>query len=676
MNKRTARQAGNARALRLRDGTPTRIGKAGDSQETLKRIALQQSLREAINAEQTLDAIASGADPKWYDTEGSLSSLANPALDPGSLLALIGHGADPKWTRKGVGVLNRHMDPRNIQILLEHGAPVNGPDGTTSPLHAAVSEQGLASPEAVTILLENGANPDAMDELGNTPLACDGTFGGMNAPALLAHGANPNIRNGNGDPAWVTWLSCAANGTEHRLALLEWILANGADPNQSGFMVPYQTGKQPGTDQPIWTNAETEAEAKVFAGHPGTGLEMHLIDRIRSRAIRQIYLDAYMRRIREAVNHTQRQATDPATNGAIMGGPGPGSGRNPTVRGGKPTGSGEAGPETFEAGGDCFQNRQTADVMEQTPKKPQFPDPGKPGEEVQCTTLCNTRSPYMVAWHLKHGCDANAYSTIMKNTAIHHHDDPRTIKLLAANGADVNEAERNVSRLTPLLRVRRLDSMKALLNAGADAKTTDCRGRNAIHILAMKHIHYPDHQEWCDATDTLIYYGTPVNGTEEHQLRVPLHFFSAEDGDRIDLRKIEHLVSRGADLNARDENGRPAWRAIIGRRSTATQPRVHRPQLLRRLLELGADPNGPVGWERIPGWADAANTLHARVFAQHPATKLDPDTVAKIKNKPVRDFYEKELSKRLANMDNGKPGKTMTNGNKTGGKPGTVKNRI
>ncbi|MBO0838537.1 MAG: ankyrin repeat domain-containing protein [Actinobacteria bacterium] len=51
------------------------------------------------------------------------------------------------------------------ELLLAHGAPVNGPAGTTGPLHAAVRS---GRPELVRWLLEQGADPALPDGQGRT----------------------------------------------------------------------------------------------------------------------------------------------------------------------------------------------------------------------------------------------------------------------------------------------------------------------------------------------------------------------------------------------------------------------------------------------------------------------------------------------------------------------------
>ncbi len=53
-----------------------------------------------------------------------------------------------------------------VQLVAKHGAPVNGGEGISTPLHAAVWAN---APEIVDFLLDHGALTDAKDFTGKTP---------------------------------------------------------------------------------------------------------------------------------------------------------------------------------------------------------------------------------------------------------------------------------------------------------------------------------------------------------------------------------------------------------------------------------------------------------------------------------------------------------------------------
>jgi len=112
-----------------------------------------------------------------------------------------------------------------------------------TPLILAVYNQNR---DVVEFLLENGADPNAMDAAGNTALM-GVAFKGYTelAEMLIQSGADVNIRNGNGAPA----LTFAATFGHTGIASL--LLANGADIN-----LPDSRGKTPYDHARIQENEE------------------------------------------------------------------------------------------------------------------------------------------------------------------------------------------------------------------------------------------------------------------------------------------------------------------------------------------------------------------------------------------------------------------------------------
>ncbi len=90
-----------------------------------------------------------------------------------------------------------------------------------SPLHLAIG-----NPEAARVLLEAGANPDAPDFGGETPLHRAARIGREgSADMLLRHGADPNASDGRG----VAPLHIAVTEEDRRMVMT--LLSHGADPS-------------------------------------------------------------------------------------------------------------------------------------------------------------------------------------------------------------------------------------------------------------------------------------------------------------------------------------------------------------------------------------------------------------------------------------------------------------
>ena len=155
--------------------------------------------------------LAAGADPKAQEANGGQNALmwAVSQHQVAVVDELLRHGADVNARAKsGFTALMfaaQVGDAQSARILLDAKEDPNEvlPKGGATPLIIAAS---ISNPDVAAVLLDKGANPNVVDGNGFTPLhhaVRDSDYGVDAATkatsvtivkALLAHGANPNVR--------------------------------------------------------------------------------------------------------------------------------------------------------------------------------------------------------------------------------------------------------------------------------------------------------------------------------------------------------------------------------------------------------------------------------------------------------------------------------------------------
>lgn len=116
---------------------------------------------------------------------------------------------------------------QQLRYALAHGGNPNAttvsngkPDRMKQhPLHAVLSS--LDSPEKILVLLKAGANVNARNAYGATPLFNAAAFGDIaSVKVLVSHGANVNLRNYEGiSPLFIAqhgWLAHGAYGRKRK----------------------------------------------------------------------------------------------------------------------------------------------------------------------------------------------------------------------------------------------------------------------------------------------------------------------------------------------------------------------------------------------------------------------------------------------------------------------------
>lgn len=219
------------------------------------------------NVETVKLLLAQGADPNAKDTQQGQTALMRAVAEKQSevVRTLVGRGADVRARSKGgftaLLFASQQGDLVSARILLAAGADVNERTPKDGPALVVAAASGRE--EFAIFLLENGAEPNTADAYGVTALhyAVPRGIAGIdsvstvfrpfsqippNMPqlvkALLAHGANPNVRIEKDFPPYsrspyalqtslvgVTPFLLAAAAAD--VDLMRALLAGGADPH-------------------------------------------------------------------------------------------------------------------------------------------------------------------------------------------------------------------------------------------------------------------------------------------------------------------------------------------------------------------------------------------------------------------------------------------------------------
>lgn len=185
-----------------------------------------------------------GADPNAVDKNGWNALLAATSADcTEAVRLLLEHGATPDAARPlgdtALMLAAQYGTTQTMRLLLDHGADPNATDhyGRTTLMRAVI--QG-GSEKTVRLLIARKTSMEARDKTGCTALAWAAWHGRIAiATLLLAHGADPNAQNQDGE----TVLAMAARRTRPQalIPLFGPLFAAGADPSitdSSGRTLP------------------------------------------------------------------------------------------------------------------------------------------------------------------------------------------------------------------------------------------------------------------------------------------------------------------------------------------------------------------------------------------------------------------------------------------------------
>ena len=143
-----------------------------------------------------------------------------------------------------------------------------------------------------------------------------------------------------------------------------------------------------------------------------------------------------------------------------------------------------------------------------------------------------------------------------------------SIKLLIANGSDVNTKDDSSGEYTLLARAIReragIRIIKFLIANGADVNAKDSRSGCSPLIEALRYLHvdnYGDTVAWSgdlNIVKLLVSSGADVNARDNYGATPLLYAAST-----LNINIIKFLVSSGADVNAKDQGSTPLINIIL-----------------------------------------------------------------------------------------------------------------
>lgn len=263
-------------------GAPNREHDQQATAEMLKR-----GLRNVFIGTEAIQLLDQGANP----------DASNEFGDPVFLAEAWGLDAVKAFIRNGVNI--RAVTATGWQILHVLG----NRDG---------SQMSHAELEAIArCALDAGADYEARNNTGNTPLHTTATKRHGLWNMLVDAGADMAARNGFGAQAWQLRLDAAWSTAETS----EWLgkILRHIDPNSMTVVIRRgnETDKMPEGEVPAWATARGETEARIFAEHPATELDEQWLPSIMDPIARDFYGQILMNRaMRKEVRETVTGARD------------------------------------------------------------------------------------------------------------------------------------------------------------------------------------------------------------------------------------------------------------------------------------------------------------------------------------------------------------------------------
>jgi ankyrin repeat protein len=464
----------------------------------------------ARNADGVRVLIKAGVKVDARDEKGRTAlHLAAKDGNEATLSALLASGADPRLQCDGLSALHvaaQHCtNPRAISLLCKAGAPVN--EGRNSPLLVAACRRDAGAAAIVTALIECGADVEALDKRGRTPLLAAVYSSARVAVlgALVAGGASLDACDARG----FTCLHHAAvkrNGAE----AIQFLRSKGADvyavDAQRSCPIHRAAMSCTSDDESVFAALVADARASVNERTRGGCTPLRFAVRRGGPAVVQFLVRA------GAEVNARTKSGDTALHNAAA--------HNPDAR---------VIDALIAAGADV--------------------DPANKHNRTPLLMAARSNNDAVVAALLRHRADLHATDTL-DNTALHAaawNPDVNTVKLLLGRGlCAVNKP--TYRGMTPLHTAASANTnptvMATLVAAGGDVHVRDDSGLSVLHHAARSRNAL--------VTKAVIRAGADVSA-RSHSGHTPLHTCAAFGSNAA---VAQALMDAGVDPNAADLDGR------------------------------------------------------------------------------------------------------------------------